>query len=87
MTGVTLYAQSAVSAECRVMPNICVKRIFMCLERSHCAAPHLLDALDDGLPVQVHLALIELDAVDAQEILQATQGICLRAWLNNCSPS
>ena len=87
MMGVTLYAQSAVRAVCRLMPNICVERIFKCLESSHCAAPHLLDTLDDGLPVQVHLALIELDAVDAQEILQATQGICLRAWLNNCDPS
>lgn len=33
---------------------------------------HLLDALDDGLPVQVHLALIELDAVHTQEALRST---------------
>ncbi len=30
---------------------------------------HLLDALDDGLPIQVHFALIELDAIHAEETL------------------
>ena len=41
---------------------------------------HLLDALDDGLPVQVHLALIELDAVHTQEALRSRQFIRHRKY-------
>lgn len=48
--------------------NICGVSFTVVTEDSH-----LLDALDDGLPVQVHLALVELDAVHTQEALRLRQ--------------